>query len=88
MFQPVKPLSVPIKFVDYEPPLKFKLNKDETTKSDESEPELLKKSVPNSEKSKLLTDKNITKIYIVKEKNIGLLSKGKLEKRIYINLQE
>ena len=53
-----------------------------TTKSDESEPELPKKSVPNSEKSKLPTDKNIIKIYRVKEKNIKLLSKGKLEKRI------
>ena len=58
------------------------MNKDETTKSDESEPELSKKSVPNSKKSNLSTPKNITKIYRVKEKNIGLLSKGRLEKRI------
>ena len=70
MFQFVRPLSVPIKFVDYEPPLKFKLNKDDTTKSDESEPKMSKKSVPNSEKSKLPTTKNITNIYRVKEKNI------------------
>ena len=82
IFQPVRPLSVPIKFVDYEPPLKFKMNKDDTTKLDESEPKLSKKSVPNSEKYKLPTAKNITKIYRVKEKNIGLLSKGKLVKRI------
>ena len=78
IFQPVIPLGVPVKFVDYEATLKFKMNKDETTKSDESEPELSKKSVPNFEKSNLPTPKNITKIYRVKENNIGLLSKGRL----------
>ena len=82
IFQPIRPLSVPVKFVDYEPTLKFKMNKDQTTKSDESEPELLKKSVPDSKKSTLSTLEKITKIYRVKEKNTGLLSKGKLEKRI------
>ena len=58
------------------------MNKADNTKIDESEPEESKKSVLNSEKSKIPIVKNTTKIYIVKEKNIGLLSKGKLEKKI------
>ena len=44
MFQPVRPLSVPVKFVNYEPPLKSEVNKAESEES--------KKSVLNSEKSK------------------------------------
>ena len=82
MFQPVRPLSVPVKFVNYEPPLKVEMNKADNTKIDESKPEESKKSVLNSEKSKIPIVKNTTKIYRVKEKNIGLLSKGKLEKKI------
>ena len=58
------------------------MNKDQTTESVESELELSKKSIPNSKKSNLFTPKNITKIYRVKEKNIGLLSKSRLEKKI------
>ena len=48
IFHPNRPLCVPVKFVDYEPALKFKMNKDQTTKSVESELELSKKSLPNS----------------------------------------
>ena len=75
MFQPVRPLSVPVKFVNYEPPLKLEVNKADNRKLDESEPEESNKSVLNSEKSKIPIVKNITKIYRVKENNIGLLSK-------------
>ena len=53
MFQPVRHLSVPVKFVNYEPPLKLEVNKANNTKLDESEPEESKKSVLNSEKSKI-----------------------------------
>ena len=58
------------------------MNKADNTKLDESEPEESKKSVLGSEKSKIPIVNNITKIYRVKEKNIGLLSKGKLEEKI------
>ena len=58
------------------------MNKDQTTESFELELELSKKSIPNSKKSNPFTPKNITKIYRVKEKNIGMLSKDKLEKKI------
>ena len=71
-----------IKFVNYKPPLKLEVNKADNTKLDESEPEESKKSVFISEKSKIPIVKNVTKIYRVKEKNIGLVSKGKLEKKI------
>ena len=74
MFQPVSPLSVPVKFVNYEPPLKCELNKAESEES--------KKSVLNSEESEIPIVKKEIKIYRVKEKNIGLISKGKLEKKI------
>ena len=50
MFQPVRPLSVPVKFVNYEPPLKVEMNKTENTKPDESKSEESKKSVLNSKK--------------------------------------
>ena len=50
MFQPVRPLSVPIKFVNYEPPLKAEVNKTDNTKPDESKSEESKKLVLNSKK--------------------------------------
>ena len=74
MFQPVRPLSVPVKFVNYEPPLKSEVNKAESEES--------KKSVLNSEEYETPIVKKEIKIYRVKEKNIGLISKGKLEKKI------
>ena len=77
MFQPVRPLSVPVNFVNYKP-----THKSEITKIDESDLEKPKSSIPNSVKSEIPIVKNVTKIYRVKEKNIGLLSKGTLEKKI------
>ena len=74
LFQPVRPLSVPVKFVNYEPPLKCEVDKVESEES--------KKSVINSEESETPIVKKEIKIYIVKEKNIGLISKGNLEKKI------
>ena len=62
MFQHVRPLSAPVKFVNYEPPLKCEVKKAESEES--------KKSVLNSEKSKIPIVKNAIKIYRVKEKNI------------------
>ena len=59
MFQPIRPLSVLVKFVNYEPPLKFEVDNADTTKLNESEPEESKKSVLNSEKSKIPIVKNI-----------------------------
>ena len=76
IFQPKRPLSVPVKFIDYEPALKFKMNKDQTTKSVESELELSKKSVPNYEKSNLSTPKKIKKVYRVKERTHGCYLKA------------
>ena len=67
ILQPIRPLSVPVKIIDYEPALNFK-NKDQTTKTGESEPELSKKSVLHSKKSNISTPEYITKIYRVKEK--------------------
>ena len=35
MFQPVRPLSVPVKFVNYKPSLKLEVNNADNTKLDE-----------------------------------------------------
>ena len=82
MFQPVRPLSVPVKFVNYKPPLKLEVNNADNTKLDELEPVESKKSVLHSKKYKIPIVKKATKIYKVKEKNIGLVSKGNLENKI------
>ena len=61
LFQPIRPLSVPAKFVNYEPPLKCEVNKADSEES--------KKSVLNSEESEIPIVKKEIKIYRVKEKN-------------------
>ena len=78
----MRPLIISVNFVNYEPTFKFQMNKNQTSNSVELEIKSLEKSSPASEKPNAFTPKGETKYFKVKEKNIGLLSKGKLKKKL------
>ena len=78
----MRPLSIPINFVNYEPTFKFQMNKNQTSNSVEPEIKSPEESSPASDKPNASTPKGETKVFKVKEKNIGLLSKGKLKKKL------
>ena len=82
VFKSKRPLSILVKFVNYEPAFKFKMNKSEIFNSVESVINSSEESIHVFNKRNSSTSKIETKVYRVKEKNIGLLSKGKLKKKL------
>ena len=63
-------------------PSSFKINQNQTSNSVEPEIKFLEVSNPASDKPNASTHKNETKVFRVKEKNIGLLSKGNLKNKL------
>ena len=58
VFKAKRPLSIPVKFVNYEPAFKFKMNKNQTSNSVESENKSSEESIlvfnkPNSSETKV-----------------------------------
>ena len=71
----MRPLSIPVNFVNYEPTFKFQINQNQTSNS--IKPEIKFPEVANhtSDKPNASSHKNETKVFRVKENNIGILSK-------------